>query len=215
MPHCMAQDCPSHSLFHLTYLSLATPIRGMYLGHTIPFKGWNHLIRYLANPLWSLETLAHVNAHYERACHYEVPTLLSKICKLFYLIILMIGCTRSLGGALDLMQDYRWFPFGFGFPIWDPNPRGLHWHMQGLHREPWASIAANNTPWTFMDAQRLLMIHFWDNGDMLGTLCLAGPHRSPTLLTGLPRLVQGHGNIHSTTWTLAEDLQASLIHMET
>ena len=114
MPQYVAQDS--------TYLSLATPIRGMYLEHTIPFKGWNHLIRYLANPLWSLETLAHAKAQYERACHYEVPTLLSMICKLFYPIILMTGCTGSLGDALDLTQDYRWFPFGFSLPIWDPNP---------------------------------------------------------------------------------------------
>lgn len=81
MPHYVAQGCPSHSLFHLTYLSLATPIRRMYLGHTIPSKGYNYLIRYLPNPLWSLETLAHAKAHYGRACHYEVPTLLSMVCK--------------------------------------------------------------------------------------------------------------------------------------
>ena len=66
-----------------------------------------------------------------------------------------------------------------------------------------------------MDVQRLLAIHFWDDGDMIGTLCLAGPHRSPTLLAGVPALVRCHGSIHSTTWTIAEDRQMSLIHMET
>ena len=66
-----------------------------------------------------------------------------------------------------------------------------------------------------MDVQRLLAIHFWDDGDMLGTICPGGPHRSPTLLAGVPGLVRCHGNIHSTTQTLAEDLQASSIHMET
>ena len=77
----------------------------------------------MANPLWSLETLVHAKAHYGRGGHYEVPTLLSMICKLFYLIILMIGCTGSLGDALDLMQDYKWFPFEFGLPIQHPNPQ--------------------------------------------------------------------------------------------
>ena len=66
-----------------------------------------------------------------------------------------------------------------------------------------------------MDAQRLLKIHFWDDDDMLGTLCPVGPHGSPTLLAVVPGLVRCHGNIHSTTRALAEDLQASPIHMET
>ena len=71
-----------------------------------------------------------------------------------------------------------------------------------------------------MDAQRLLAIQFWDGSDMFGTLCPTAltphsAHRSPTLLAGVPELVQCHGNIHSTTWTIAEDLQTSLIHMET
>ncbi len=66
-----------------------------------------------------------------------------------------------------------------------------------------------------MDAQRLLAIHFWDDGDMLGTLCPAGPHKSPTLLAGVLGLVRCHGSIHSTTWTLSKDLQASPIHIET
>jgi len=53
-----------------------------------------------------------------------------------------------------------------------------------------------------MDVQRLLAIHFWDDGDMIGTLCPIGPHRSPMLLACVPTLVRYHGNIHSTTWTL-------------
>ena len=77
----------------------------------------------MANPLCSMETLAHAKAHYGRACHYEVPTLLSMICRLFYTITLMIGYTGSLGDALDLIQDCRWFPFGFGLPIRGPNPQ--------------------------------------------------------------------------------------------
>jgi len=39
IPQYFAQDFPSHSLLHSTYLSPTTPTRGMYLGHTIPFKG--------------------------------------------------------------------------------------------------------------------------------------------------------------------------------
>ncbi len=66
-----------------------------------------------------------------------------------------------------------------------------------------------------MDAQRPLAIHFWDDGDMIGTLCLVGHHRNPTLLASVPTLVRCHGGIHSTTWTIAEDLQISPIHMET
>ena len=109
--------------------------------------------------------------------------------KHYYLIVLMICCIGGQGDALDIMQDYRWFPFGFGLPIW-------------------ASQIS-------MDSQRLLAIHFWDDGDMLGTLCPGSPHSSPTLLAGVPGLVRCHGSIHSTIWALVEDLQASLIHMET
>ena len=61
-------------------------------------------------------------SHYGRACHHEVPTLSSMVCKFYYMIIVMTGCTRSRGDTLDLMQDYRWFPFGFDIPIWNPNP---------------------------------------------------------------------------------------------
>ena len=32
----------------------------------------------------------------------------SMICKLFYLIILMIGCIGGQGDALELMQDCKW-----------------------------------------------------------------------------------------------------------
>ena len=70
-----------------------------------------------------METVAHAKAHYGRAFHCEVPTLLSMICKLFYTIILMIGYTGSLGDTLDLIRDYGWFPFGFGLSIRDPNPQ--------------------------------------------------------------------------------------------
>ena len=117
------QDWPSHSLVCFTYLSLATPIQRMYLGPTIPFKVQNHLIRYMVNPLWNMDTLAHTKAHYGRALHCEVSILLSMICKLCYTIILMIGCTRSLGSTMDFIQVCRWFPIAFGLPIWDPNPQ--------------------------------------------------------------------------------------------
>ena len=62
--------------FPIPFISLshATTIWRMYLGHTAPFKSRNHLIGYLVNPPWNLETLAHAKAHYGRACHYEVPT---------------------------------------------------------------------------------------------------------------------------------------------
>ena len=110
MPQYVAQDCPSHSLFHFTSLSQATTIWGMYFGHTIPSKGRNHLIRYLATLLWSLEKLAYVKAHYGMACHYEVPTLLSMVCKLFFAITLNDLLYWKAGGALDLIQDCRWCP---------------------------------------------------------------------------------------------------------
>ena len=38
MPQYVAQDFPSHSLIHLNYLTVATPIGGMYLGHTIALR---------------------------------------------------------------------------------------------------------------------------------------------------------------------------------
>ena len=84
-----------------------------------------------------------------------------------------------------------------------------------MHREPWASTAADSTPQIFMDVQRLLAIQFLDDGDMLGTLCPTDPHRSPTLLASVLALVRCHGSIHSTTWTISKDLQASLIHIVT
>ena len=39
-------------------------------------------------------------------------------------------------------------------------------------------------------------------------------HRSTTHLAGVPELVRGHGSIHSIIWTLTNDLQASLTHIE-
>jgi len=83
-----------------------------------------------------------------------------------------------------------------------------------VHREPLASTATDNTPQIFINAQRLLAIHFWVDGDMFGKLCPASPHTRPPLFSGVPGLVRCHGSIHSTTQTLAEDLQASSIHME-
>ena len=92
----------------------------MYLRHTITFKGRNHLIGYLANLLWSLETIAHAKAHYERACHYEMTTLLSMVCNVLYTITLMTCCTGKIRDTLDLVQNCKWCPFGFGLPIWCP-----------------------------------------------------------------------------------------------
>ena len=54
------------------------------------------------NPLYSMDTLAHAKARHT--------------------IILMTSCTGSLGDTLDLFQDYKWFPFGFGLSIWYTNP---------------------------------------------------------------------------------------------
>lgn len=70
---------PLHPLLCSITLSHVTTIWRMYQGHTIPFKSRSHPIRYLVNPPWSLETLAHATTHYGRACHYEVPTC----CPLF------------------------------------------------------------------------------------------------------------------------------------
>ena len=105
VPRYVTQGFPSHSLFHSTSLSHATTIWGMYLGYTIPSKGRNHLIRYLANPLWSLETLIHAKDLYGKAWHYEVHTLLSMVCNLFYTITPMTCCTGRLADALDRIQD--------------------------------------------------------------------------------------------------------------
>ena len=77
----------------------------------------------MANLLWSMESVAHAKSHYGRACHCEVSTLLSMFCKPFLTIILMTGCTGILGDTLDLTQDCRWFPSGFGLLIRDPNPQ--------------------------------------------------------------------------------------------
>ena len=65
---------PLSLLIPFTPLSHATIIWRMYLGHIIPSKGRNHLIRYLVNPFWSLETLAHAKTYYGSACHYELST---------------------------------------------------------------------------------------------------------------------------------------------
>ena len=129
MPQYVAQDFLSHSLLRFTYLSLSTPIGGMYLGYTIPFKGWNQLLRYLANPLWRMDTLAHAKAPYGRACHYKFTTLLSIIFNLFYTISLMACCTGRLGDAMVLIHNFRRFPLGFGLPIRGLTHIGLYWHI--------------------------------------------------------------------------------------
>ena len=143
----------------------------MYLGHTIPFKGRNHLIGYLANPLWSLETLAHAKAHYERACHYEVTTLLSMVCNPLYTITLMTYCTGKIRDALDLIHNCKWCPFGFGLPIWCPFGFGTWMVCVESHGPPKLEKA--------LHVQRLPSIHLWDKDDALITLCPASPMRAP------------------------------------
>ena len=76
-------------------------------------------MRYLANPLWSLETLAHAKVHYGRVCHYEVTTLLFMVSKHLYLIILMTDCTgpwkpRGRIGSyagLQVVSIWFWLPY--------------------------------------------------------------------------------------------------------
>lgn len=118
----------------------------------------------------------------------------------------MISCIGRLGDTWDLMQDYRCFPFGFGLLIWDRNPEVYIGTCRVCIKNHWPPQHRTSLHMIFMDAQGLLVIHFWDDDDMFGTLCPVGPHRSPTLLTGVPGLVRCHENIHSTTWTLAEGL---------
>ena len=66
-----------------------------------------------------------------------------------------------------------------------------------------------------MNVRSLLATHFWDDGDTIGILYPTGRHRSPTPLARVVTLIRCHGIIHSTTWTISEDLQTSLIHMDT
>ena len=53
----------------------------------------------------------------EGHAHYEVPTLLSMACKIFYMIILMASCTGSLGGhigpyvELQVVSIEVWSPY--------------------------------------------------------------------------------------------------------
>ena len=137
------------------------------------------------------------------------------ICKLFYTIILITGFTGSLGDALDLIQERRWFPFGFGLLIRRPNPqRATLAHIGCAYRA--TSLHSNRQH--SMDPHRCLET---TSDPLLGWWWCAWytmpnrPHRSPTLLAGVPRLTRCHGSVHSTTRALIEDLQASLIHMET
>lgn len=74
VPQHVAQGCPFSFPTPSISFPNATTFKRMYLGHIIPFRSRNHLMGYLVNPIWSLETLAHAKADYGRAFHYEFPT---------------------------------------------------------------------------------------------------------------------------------------------
>jgi len=47
--------------------------------------------------------------------------------------------------------------------------------MWGVCRDPWASTAADNTPWIPTTIQRFLVVHLLDEEDAPYPSCLVGP----------------------------------------